>query len=78
MAWTHNITKWHQTEQGKNRRDKQTRTTNKHQDTKDLPPRSNTVLCKIHIEPVRKNGQYETIAQERNKLRMDHRSKFGL
>ena len=35
-------------------------------------------FCKIHTEPVRKNGQHETIAQERNKMGMDHRSKFGL
>ena len=58
-------------------RGKQARTKNKHQDTQVLP-RSNTVFCKIHTEPVRKNGQYETIAQERNKMGMDHRSKFGL
>ena len=71
MAWTHNITRWHQTKQGKNRRDKQTRTTNKHQDTGILP-RSNTVFCIIHTEPVQKNGQYEKIAQERNKMGLDH------
>ena len=47
MAWTHNITRWYQTEQGKNRHDKQTRTTNKHQATKVLS-RRNTVFCKIH------------------------------
>ena len=54
MAWTHNITREPQTEQEKNRRDKQTRTTNKHQDIKVFP-RSKTVLCKIQTDLVRKH-----------------------
>ena len=77
MAWTYNITRWYQTKQRKNRRDKQTRTTNKYQDTEMLP-RSKTILCQIHTESVRKNGQNEKIAQERNKMGLDYRPKFGL
>ena len=48
MAWTHDITRWNQTEQRKNRRNKQIRTTNKHQNTKILSWSHTVFHTEIH------------------------------
>ena len=66
MAWTYDITRRNLTKQRKDRRDKQTRSTNKHQNTK-IFARSYTVFCEIHTEPIRENRQHETTTQKRDK-----------
>ena len=77
MARTYDITRRNLTKQRKDRRDKQTRTTNKHLNTK-IFPRSYTVFCEIHTEPIRVNRQHETTTQKRDEMGMDNRSKFGV
>ena len=76
MARTYDITRRNKTKQRKDRRDKQTRTTNKRQNTK-IFPRSYTVFCEIHTEPIRENRQHETTTQKRDEMGIDNRSKFG-
>ena len=39
---------------------------------------SNTIFCEIHIEPIRKDGQYETIAEIRSIMGVDRRTKRRL
>ena len=38
----------------------------------------NTMFCKIHSEPIRKNGQNETITEKRNKMGADPGTKYRL
>ena len=76
MARTHNITRRHQTKEGKNRRNQQIETPHKHQNIKILS-RCHTIFRKVHTQPFRKKADNETTTQEKNKMGLDDGPKYG-
>ena len=60
----------------KNRRNQRAGTPHKHQNLK-IPSRRHSIFRKVQNQPSRENRQHETTTQERNKMGLDDRPKYG-